>query len=118
MNQRRGCGIKDAPSMLQKFADLPPGLEANHSEAIINRDDPTQQAAREALQNALPTQDETDDRNWRTRAPPPPAADGAPAERELVRGPAPANGAPASQRPSSAGPTPSGKQQVRRPSYL
>lgn len=99
-------------NLLQKFTELPPGLEPSHSEAVINKDDPNQQAAREALQNALPAADETDDRNWRTRAPLPPAAGGgAPPERELVRGPPAANGAP-HQRPSSAGPGAAGGQQV------
>lgn len=97
--------------LLQKFTELPVGLEPSHSEAVINKDDPNQQAAREALQNALPVADDSDDRNWRTRALLPPAADGAPPERELVRGPPAANGAP-QQRPSSAGLTPAGAQQV------
>lgn len=96
--------------MLQKFADLPPGLEPSHSEAIINKDDPNQQAARQAAQSALPVADDSDDRNWRTRAPLPPAADGAaPPERELIRGPPAANGAP--ERPSPAGPRPTDSQQ-------
>jgi hypothetical protein len=96
----------------QKFADLPPGLEPSHSEAIINKDDPNQQAARQAAQSALPVADDSDDRNWRTRAPLPPAADGAaPPERELIRGPPAANGAP--ERPSPSGPRPTNPQQVK-----
>ena len=112
------CAIKTAftckASFLwlpQKFANLPPGLDPGHSEAIINKDDPNQQGARQAAQSALPVADDSDDRNWRTRAPQPPAADGAaPPERELIRGPPAANGAP--ERPSPAGPRPSTPQQV------
>jgi len=109
----------------QKFTDLPVGLEPAHSEAIINKDDPNQEGAREAARDALPVADDLDDRNWRTRTQLPPAEGGAAPERELVRGPAPAaNGSPAGaaapggqqqQRPPSAAP---GKQQVGAAEHL
>ena len=56
----------------QKLQEAPTSLDSNQSECIINKEDPSQAGAQEALQSVIPAPEDTDDRNWRTRTELPP----------------------------------------------
>lgn len=71
-----------APS--QKMQDTPANLNPAQSECIINREDPNQAGAQEALQSVIPAPDDADDRNWRTRTELPPQEVCAPASPQSL----------------------------------
>ncbi len=65
----------------QKMQDAPTSLNPALSECIINREDPNQAGAQEALQSVIPAPEDADDRDWRARTELPPPEVPRPAPR-------------------------------------